>query len=119
VIDKETREQVFLKCGGFCAYCGQEITLKTMQVDHIRAKRIFNVGPKNDIPDYDVDDMRNLNPSCRQCNNLKHWYTVEQFRDIIETQVKKAMRYSVNFRTAQRFGLIEIKEKPIVFYFEK
>ena len=116
---KEIRKQAHEKCGGRCAYCGEEVTLKTMQVDHIRAKRIFNVGSRSDIPDYDVDDMRNLNPSCRPCNNLKHWYTVEQFREIIETQVEKARRYSVNFRTGERFGLIQSEDRPIVFYFEK
>jgi 5-methylcytosine-specific restriction endonuclease McrA len=116
---KEIRKQVFEKCGGRCAYCGNEITVKAMQVDHIRAKRIFSVGARADIPDYDVDDMRNLNPSCRPCNNLKHWYTTEQFRDIIESQVEKARRYSVNFRTGERFGLIQAEERPIVFYFEK
>lgn len=113
---KEIRIKVFVKCGGFCAYCGEPITLKSMQVDHIRAKRVFNEG--RDIPDYDVDDMRNLNPSCRECNNLKHWYTVEEFRGIVESQVAKGRRYSVNFRTAERFGMIKVKEEPIVFYFE-
>lgn len=115
---KEIRKQVYEKCRGRCAYCGEQITLKTMQIDHIRAKRIFSVGARTDIPDYDVDDMRNLNPSCRPCNNLKHWYTVEEFRKIIETQIEKARRYSVNFRTGERFGLIHSKERPIVFFFE-
>ncbi|EPC3581060.1 HNH endonuclease, partial [Citrobacter braakii] len=27
--------------------------------------------------------------------------------------------YSVNFRTAERFGLVEVVEKPVVFWFEK
>lgn len=34
-IMKVNREQIFLKCNGHCAYCGKEITLKEMQIDHI------------------------------------------------------------------------------------
>ncbi len=33
---KIDRQQVYDKCDGHCAYCGVEITLKQMQVDHIQ-----------------------------------------------------------------------------------
>ena len=36
-ISKQQREAVFNKYGGRCAYCGCELTLRTMQVDHIKA----------------------------------------------------------------------------------
>lgn len=37
----------------------------------------------------------------------------------IEKQIERARAYSVNFRTAERFGLVEVIEKPVVFWFEK
>ena len=122
---KEIRKQVIEKCGGRCAYCGEEVTLKTMQVDHIIPKRYFsehyycNKKESIIVTDYDVDDMENLNPSCRKCNNFKGVWSLEEFRFEVEQQPKRARRYSVNFRMAERFGLIQTKESPIVFHFEK
>lgn len=124
MIKKETRQQVFEKCGGRCAYCAEEITLKTMQVDHIIPKRYFSehyyceVTEQVTKTDYDVDDMQNLNPSCRACNNFKGVWSFEAFRRELESQVARARRYSVNFRMAEKFGLIKVEEKPIIFYFE-
>ena len=122
---KEIRKQAHEKCGGRCAYCGEEVTFKTMQVDHIIPKRNFTehyycpVLETVTKIDYDVDDARNLNPSCRKCNNFKTAMSLEQFRRELEAQVARARRYSVNFRMAEKFGLIQTEERPIVFYFEK
>lgn len=33
-ISKKTREEVYRKYDGHCAYCGREIAYKDMQVDH-------------------------------------------------------------------------------------
>ena len=116
---KAVRLQALEKYKGHCAYCGDTITLKTMQVDHIRSKRNFSFGLRSEIPSYDVDDIRNLNPSCRPCNNFKTAMSLEEFRRELESQVARAIRYSVNFRMAEKFGLIQVEERPIVFYFEK
>ncbi|MCW9331481.1 hypothetical protein N5I42_27170, partial [Klebsiella pneumoniae] len=40
------------------------------------------------------------------------------FREQIAHQPERAQAYSVNFRTAQRFGLVTVIEKPVVFWFE-
>lgn len=40
-------------------------------------------------------------------------------RKEISYQIERARAYSVNFRTAERFGLIEIVDKPVVFWFEQ
>lgn len=122
---KEIRKQAHEKCGGRCAYCGEEVTLKTMQVDHIIPKKYFTErywcsGLQEVITtDYDVDDMKNLNPSCRACNNFKGVFSLESFRQELGKQVERARRYSVNFRMAEKFGLVQVAERPIVFYFEK
>ena len=34
-ISKTTRQKVLDKYGGHCAYCGKELDLKTLRVDHL------------------------------------------------------------------------------------
>jgi 5-methylcytosine-specific restriction endonuclease McrA len=116
---KINRQEVLDKYDGHCAYCGDEIILQTMQVDHIRPKLFFEFGCEEDIPDYGVDDIENLNPSCRKCNNFKNVWSIEEFRRELEAQVGRARKYSVNFRMAEKFNQIQINEQPIIFYFEK
>ena len=105
---KEIRQQVLDKCGGRCAYCGNEITLKAMQVDHVQAKRRDG-----------KDDIDNFLPACRSCNATKATYTVEEFRVRLWFDVDRIRRDSSKFRILERFGLIEATQRPIVFYYEK
>jgi len=110
---KINREAVHSKFNGHCAYCGCGITVKTMQVDHIIPKLLFNakIG-------YNVNDIKNLNPACRVCNNWKSIYSVEEFRKQMQKQVAAARKYSRNFRMAERFGLITENKIDVIFYFE-
>ncbi|EBA1981653.1 HNH endonuclease, partial [Salmonella enterica] len=41
------------------------------------------------------------------------------FRKQVSLQVERGRRSSVNFRTAERFGLISVVNKPVVFWFEQ
>ena len=41
-ISKETRQRVYQKYNGHCAYCGRYIDYKDMQVDHFVAKNGWN-----------------------------------------------------------------------------
>ena len=66
---KKIRTKVLAKFSGKCAYCGKDITLKTMQVDHIIPKSKSG-----------TDDMANLNPSCGACNAVKCSATIDEFR---------------------------------------
>ena len=116
---KQQRQQTLDKYDGHCAYCGEGIDLKSMQVDHIRSQRNFYFGRRNEIPDYDVGDVQNLNPSCRKCNNFKTGMSLEEFRGELQRQVERARLRSVNFRMAEKYGQIQVKEGPIKFYFEK
>jgi predicted restriction endonuclease len=102
------RELVHQKYDGRCAYCGHEITQRQMQVDHIKAK-----------VEGGSDDMDNLNPACRACNNYKLWFSINDLRNKIHDQVRLARQYSVNFRLAERYGLIETTGAAVVFYFER
>ena len=107
-ISKKMREQVYERYDGHCAYCGVEIEYKDMQVDHMVPLR---KGGSNDIG--------NLLPACRSCNNYKHTLTVKQFRQYINELVHRLYRDSATFRTAARFGRIWANPDGTVFYFEK
>ena len=113
-LPKALRAKIKDKFGGHCAYCGCELGDK-FQIDHaIPVERAYqHLG-------LDINGESNLMPACGACNNLKFATTIEEFRRTIELQIRRAREYSVNFRTAERFGLIEIREpEPIVFWFEK
>ena len=65
---KIDREEVYNKCDGHCAYCGNEITIKQMQIDHIE--------PVEQVPGV---DHNNIQATIRtQVSGLvrfpQHWY---------------------------------------------
>lgn len=124
---KINRQEVYDKCGGRCAYCGEEITIKQMQVDHIipssfylhHIKNKFRVPEfLNHLTDGDVNHIDNLLPTCRVCNKWKSAHDLELFRKEIYEQVRRLNDYSSNYRMAKRYGLVQETIKPIVFYFE-
>jgi 5-methylcytosine-specific restriction endonuclease McrA len=118
---KINREEVYNKCGGHCAYCGKEITIKQMQVDHIEPH--WHTITEQQAKKYKIEkgshDFSNLNPSCDRCNKWKSTYSLEQFRKVVETSLDRLERDTPNFRLARDFGLIQINQSKIVFFFEK
>jgi hypothetical protein len=130
-LTKKQRTELRMKFGGRCAYCGCELPEKGWHADHVEAalrkwefgerqangaRRTVATGefwrPENDALD-------NLFPACAPCNLFKATFTIENFREQIAAQPDRAHSYSVNFRTAARFGLIKVVQKPVVFWFEK
>lgn len=105
---KAIRAEVYAKCDGHCAYCGTAITIEQMQIDHICPK--VNGGP---------DAIDNMVPACRYCNNYKLFFTLEQFRTMVTNQIELLRRNSMNFRTAERYGLVTPMPREIVFFFEQ
>jgi len=105
-IPKSLREKIKNRFQGRCGYCGE--FCKKVHIDHIVP--IAKNGTSN--------CESNLMPSCAQCNNLKLTYNLEDFRDLLSTQVDKARKYSVNFRFAEKYGQIIVKKSDIKFYFE-
>jgi 5-methylcytosine-specific restriction endonuclease McrA len=104
---KIDRLKVHAKCNGRCGYCGTEITVKEMQVDHILAQER---GGGNEFV--------NLMPSCRYCNNHKTSLRLDDFRFELSQQLERANKYSANYRMAKRYGQVIETPKGIVFYFE-
>lgn len=101
------RKEVHAKCGGHCAYCGQPITLKQMQVDHIWPKHVGG-----------TDDPDNLAPSCRQCNHYKRGQSLHQFRITMQGLHERVQNIYIH-RVAANFGMATITPWAGEFYFER
>lgn len=105
------RKLIYDKCNGHCAYCGCEIEMKKMQVDHVVA---FSL-----IQDDKTNDISNLLPACRSCNHYKSSLSLESFRKRVESMPYVLMRDSVTYKNAVRFGLVTPNPQKVVFYFER
>ena len=121
------REIIHSKYNCKCAYCGCEITIKEMQVDHIIPKKTFRQTIVNNhkvpsflthLTEFDVEHIDNKNPACRVCNKWKDAFDLELFRSELSEQLNRLNKYSASYRIAKKYGLIEEKTKKIKFYFE-
>lgn len=110
-ISKKTRETVYRKYDGHCAYCGREIDYRDMQVDHFHPLRAWNAE------DAGADDISNLMPSCRMCNHYKRANSLETFRRYIQ-EIPKKLHENYIYKVGVAYGNVIENEKPIVFYFE-
>ena len=121
------RQEIHAKYQGHCAYCGKEITVKEMHVDHIFPKSkvhyLKSETMKADVGTAinGINEEKNLNPACITCNLWKKSFTLEQFRKELGLQIERCNHYSRNYRIAKLYGLVaENPDKlPVVFYFEK
>ncbi|HEB6948974.1 TPA: HNH endonuclease [Salmonella enterica subsp. enterica serovar Hvittingfoss] len=131
-LTRKQRERLRMKFGGRCAYCGCVLPEKGWHADHVQAvlrksercmkaaeKGIFRLKTTGEVFRPEADCPENIFPSCAPCNLLKTTYSLEMFRKQVSLQVERGRRSSVNFRTAERFGLISVVNKPIVFWFEQ
>jgi len=112
-IDKKTRDFVFKKYDGKCAYCGIELHEKGWHVDPINPKHRGHEDVSGE------DNIDNFNPTCRRCNIWKKTYSLEDFRAEIADQANQLTRDSAQFRLAMDYGIIQSTEQPVIFYFEK
>ena len=108
---KELRETVLKKYHGKCAYCGIEL-IKGWHVDHINPK---SCGGGN--------ELENLNPACKDCNNYKHSSTLETFRMYTKKMFNDKLTYLFKSKTkmqiAINMGVITHREWDGIFYFER
>lgn len=120
------RERILAKTNGRCAYCGCQLS-KGWHADHMesinrvstydREKRKFVHTGEVMSPENDHED--NLIAACASCNITKSGMTVERFRGYIERTIDiMNQKHYAAYKFAKRFGLIEEKPKPVVFYFE-
>jgi 5-methylcytosine-specific restriction endonuclease McrA len=106
-LSKSERKTVYNKFAGHCAYCGEVITMREMQVDHFVALRRGG-----------TDTIDNMLPACRSCNYYKDTLTIEDLRDSIQKWPAVLERDSVTYRNAVRFGMVIPNPHSVIFYFE-
>lgn len=114
-LPKAERKAVWDKSGGVCWYCGEALPERGWHADH--AEPVLRI-PGRMIRAHN-DTVENTVPACRSCNLFKGGMGVETFREQLEAQVERARRSSVNFRMAERFGLVSVAEPRVVFWFER
>ena len=109
---KELRLSVWRKYNKRCAYCGKELEYKDMQVDHYIPQRLFDDGSAKG----DKNNIDNLMPSCRRCNNYKRDYFPGNFRENPKALHERVLnKYICN----KDYGIIKIKPFDGEFCFEK
>lgn len=105
------REIVRNKYLNKCAYCGTELQ-KGWNVDHIKPK-VFG----------GTDDLDNLNPSCKECNNYKCHADLEGYRKQLHNMLNEKLEYLFKSKTkmqvAMNMGSIKHSPWDGKFYFEK
>ena len=108
---KKIREIVFKKYDCKCAYCGVELE-KGWHVDHINPQ-VYGVN----------NDLSNLNPSCKDCNNYKCHSQLETFRMYAKQMFNEKLEYLFKSKTkmqvAINMGVVQLSEWDGKFYFEK
>lgn len=115
-INKKKRAMVHAKYGGHCAYCGTDIILKKMEVDHRNPKFHWEPGPQQ-WPG-SADDLDNLEPSCHFCNHYKGAYEFEQFRENL-IQLERILNETHKIKVAKSFGIVQVSKWDGVFFFER
>lgn len=131
-INKNIREKVYKKFKGCCAYCGDKILYRKMQVDHIVPQSNYEHSTYNEVvkdlwvPNFlrhldvnDVNHIDNLHPSCAKCNKFKDSFSLEKFREELGKQLERARKTSSNYRRALKYGQVKETPQPIIFHFEK
>lgn len=114
---KIDRQKVHDKYDGLCAYCGQRITIKEMQVDHMIPKSAIEYSKDVDIFEK-VHSFDNLMPSCRRCNHYKRSDDLEGFRKKMKTIHERiASKYLI--KVAQDYGIVKIHPFVGRFLFER
>jgi len=121
-MDKRLRERhlIYNKFNGRCAYCGNHIEYKNMHVDHqTPVTRCYGsmLMPKR-------DNLENKMPSCRNCNNYKSSWELEEFRYYLDmmlnkTPEKNLFKSSTKMKVARMKKIVSIPKWDKQFYFEK
>ena len=106
-LTREERQTVLDRFCGRCAYCGKQITMQELNVDHLVPIRKGG-----------EDMLYNMYPSCRSCNQAKSTLDIEQFREFVQTAYQRAKQKPF-FRIADAVGRANESDKPVRFYFEQ
>ncbi|WP_447868674.1 HNH endonuclease [Rahnella aceris] len=114
-LTKKQRAVLREKFGGKCAYCGCELGDK-WHADHVEPVLRHMYGGGMVHPER--DNMENLVPACHPCNLHKFSQSLDDYRRVIDDGRREFLR-SGKGKALVRMGLVEMKDDPIVFWFEK
>ena len=114
-IPKKTREAVYNKYDGCCAYCGKELDYKEMQLDHLIPVQRERFGKYTEDQ---LECFENYMPSCRRCNHYKRAHSLEVFRRYITEIPKKLREQNYIYKVGIDYGIIEERSWNGLFYFE-
>jgi hypothetical protein len=138
-LTKAQREELRLKFGGKCAYCGCDLSENGWHADHVEpvwrewwkrgTKTVYEtvdgkvvsreVKQKVGMGSPERDTIDNMFPACRACNIDKHAMSLETWRGVVAGKVGVCRRNYKAFSHAERFGLVQEISKPVVFWFER
>ena len=122
-LTKAQRTTLKEKYQGRCAYCGGLLG-ERWHADHIEPVVRNDWFKKYSIPSRgpdhpERDTLDNMNPACAPCNIDKHRMTLEDWRLMIQRSNEVLYRDIGTFRRAVRYGLVELRDQPVTFYFER
>ena len=102
------RRSVYNLTGGRCAYCGQELAFRDIQVDHVVPLHLGG-----------ADEAFNMFPACRSCNHYKRGMELERWRAQLEAIPATLARDCYTYRQGVRFGLVKPVSQKVEFYSKK
>lgn len=120
---KKQRDALRAMFDGKCAYCGN--VMDKMHADHVEpCRRVTRDLWGNPLEEpYMVKPERNtvanMLPACAPCNLHKGGYRLEEWRDYLQRAADILRRDTSTFRAGERFGIIAVDVRPIVFHFEQ
>lgn len=124
-LTKSQRATLREKFGGRCSYCGEPLGDR-WHADHLEAvqRKLEHVRGKGFVPTGEAyrpehDHIGNMMPSCAPCNIDKHVMSLEDWRGKLARTLEVLQRNNPTYRHALRFGMLEEKPAPIIFYFER
>jgi hypothetical protein len=118
------RQKIFEKYDGHCSFCGDKLGKGWHVWDIIPVQSV--VTQKGNIEKVNTG-YENLMPACKECGSVRiknqsGKMDIEAFRNEINCMYlfcRNNAMYASSLRRAIKFGIIEEKNNPIVFYFEK
>jgi 5-methylcytosine-specific restriction endonuclease McrA len=125
-LTKAKRERLRGMFDGKCAYCGGGLG-ERWHVDHVEAVQrklhrdheTGKISTTGEVWRPEFDTFENLMPACAPCNIDKHTFSLDEWRQIIQRSNEVLTRDVGTFRRALRYGLVNLVDQPVVFYFEK
>lgn len=113
---KDNRLVVLSKFNNKCAYCGCDLEIRTLCIDHLIPKRRGTYQTKFDSEL--VDCIENFMPCCKACNSSKGSMLLEVWREELYLKINRLLKHSSTYRAALKFNLVAPTNNPVIFYFE-